>query len=440
MQFSAREAALNALVQCRRQGSWSGSSIDKAIKQYSLDRRDAAFASALCLGVLQNSSLCDFYIGCYCSQSVDRLEPKLRDILRIGVYQLVFMDRVPKRAAVNETVGLCKSSSLSRASGLVNAVLRRVAENSDNLPEVPDKGSAQYLSTMYSHPMWLCERIIRERGYDFTQAFLACNNQAPGLDIQINRLKINCTDYLKMLEQKGIACTINSFPEGSISLRGGIVSQLPGYDEGLFYVQDKAARIAAQLCKASAGMKLLDACAAPGGKSMAMAIDMADNGGILSCDIQQKKLRLIEENAARLGISIIKTRQMDAREYIEEFDSAFDVVMADVPCSGMGVIAKKPEIRQKTADEIASLPRIQADILENLSRYVKPGGALVYSTCTVLKAENEEIVTDFLSKHHSFHAQEIKLGETVFKDGMHTFWPHIDGTDGFFAARLIRDK
>ena len=243
-----------------------------------------------------------------------------------------------------------------------------------------------------------------------------------------------------MLEQKGIACTINSFPEGSISLRGGIVSELPGYDEGLFYVQDKAARIAAQLCKASAGMKVLDACASPGGKSMAMAIDMADNGSILSCDIQQKKLRLIEENAARLGISIIKTRQMDAREYVEEFDSAFDVVMADVPCSGMGVIAKKPEIRQKTADEIASLPRIQADILENLSRYVKPGGALVYSTCTVLKAENEEIVTDFLSKHHNFHAQEIRLGETVFKDGMHTFWPHIDGTDGFFAARLIRDK
>ncbi len=440
MQFSARDAALNALVQCRRQGIWSGNSIDKAIKQYSLDRRDAAFASALCLGVLQNSSLCDFYIGCYCSQSVEKLEPKLRDILRIGVYQIVFMDRVPRRAAVNETVDLCKSSSMSRASGLVNAVLRRVAENADKLPEVPGKGSAEYLSTMYSHPLWLCRRITEERGYDFAEAFLACNNRSPGLDIQINRLKTDCLRYLELLEEKGIAYTASPFPAGSISMRGGVVAELPGYDEGMFYVQDKAARIASELCKVKAGMSVLDACAAPGGKSIAMAINMSDSGSILSCDIQNKKLKLIEENAGRLGISIIKTRQMDAREYIEEFNSSFDLVMADVPCSGMGVIAKKPEIRQKTAEEISSLPQIQADILENLSCYVKVGGALVYSTCTVLKAENEDIVNGFLSKHDNFRAEEIELGDILFKDGMHTFWPHVDGTDGFFAARLVRDR
>lgn len=440
MQFSARDAALSALVQCRRQGTWSGNSIDKAIKQYSLDRRDAAFASALCMGVLQNSSLCDFYIGCYCTQAVDKLEPKLRDILRIGVYQIVFMDRVPKRAAVNETVALCKSSSLSRASGLVNAVLRRVAENADRLPQVPGKGSAEYLSTMYSHPVWLCRRIIQEQGYDFAEAFFACNNRSPGLDIQINRLKTNCAAFLSLLDNEELEYTAVDFPEGCVSMSGGVVSQLPGYDEGLFYVQDKAARIASELCKVRAGMNVLDACAAPGGKSVAMAINMADCGSITSCDIQQRKLTLIEENAARLGISIIKTRQMDAREFVAEYKDAFDVVMADVPCSGMGVIAKKPEIRQKSAEEISTLPQIQADILENLSNYVKPGGALVYSTCTVLKAENEDIVTDFLSRHDNFHAEEIQLGDLLIKNGMHTFWPNVEGTDGFFAARLVRDK
>ena len=199
MQFSARLAALGALEQCRRQAIWSGASIDNAIRKFSLDRRDGAFASALCLGVLQNSSLCDFYIDCYCSQSADKLEPKLRDILRIGIYQLVFMDRVPVRAAVNETVSLCRESSFSRAAGLVNAVLRRVSENLDALPEIPGRGTAEYLSIKYSHPRWLCRRIVNEQGYDFAESFFACNNRAAGLDIQINRLKTDAASYEALL-------------------------------------------------------------------------------------------------------------------------------------------------------------------------------------------------------------------------------------------------
>ena len=173
---------------------------------------------------------------------------------------------------------------------------------------------------------------------------------------------------------------------------------------------------------------------------MSMAINMQNCGSITSCDIQEKKLRLINENAARLGIDIINTRTCDGRMYVPEFERAFDVVMADVPCSGMGVIAKKPEIRQKSEEEISTLPKIQADILDNLSHYVKPGGALVYSTCTVLKAENENIVYDFLSKHRDFRPEEVSLGNVFFKDGMHTFWPNIEGCDGFFAARLVKDK
>lgn len=440
MQTSAREAALNSLVQCRRHAAWSGASIDNAIKQYSLDRRDAAFASALCLGVLQNSSLCDFYIGCYCSQPVEKLEPKLRDILRIGVYQLVFMDRVPHRAAVNETVALCKSSSLSRASGLVNAVLRRVAENSGSLPEVPGTGTASYLSVRYSHPIWLCNRIINERGYEFAEAFLASNNKTPSLDIQINQLKTDCESYVKMLDEQNIEYNIYDYPHGMLSIKGGIVSELPGYDAGLFFVQDRAARIASELCCVKPGMNVLDACAAPGGKSMSMAIAMENTGSIFSCDIQEKKLRIINENAHRLGIEIINARALDARKNVAEYEGVFDVVLADVPCSGLGVISKKPEIRQKTEEEISGLPEIQTAILDNLCSYVRPGGALIYSTCTVLKAENEDIISEFLKKHSDYHPDEIRLGDIEFKKGMHVFWPNTDGTDGFFAARLIRDN
>lgn len=440
MQFSARLAALGALEQCRRQAIWSGASIDNAIRKFSLDRRDGAFASALCLGVLQNSSLCDFYIDCYCSQSADKLEPKLRDILRIGIYQLVFMDRVPVRAAVNETVSLCRESSFSRAAGLVNAVLRRVSENLDALPDIPGRGTDEYLSIKYSHPRWLCRRIVREQGYDFAESFLACNNRACGLDIQINRLKTDAASYEALLCASGIEFEGCDFPHGMLSLKGGIVSELPGYAEGLFYVQDKAARIASELCMVKPGMRVLDACSAPGGKSMTMALNMQNRGSIISCDIQEKKLRLINENASRLGVQIISTRACDGREFVPEFENAFDVVMADVPCSGMGVIAKKPEIRQKSEEEIAALPAIQSAILENLSRYVKPGGALVYSTCTVLKAENEEIVSAFLEKHSDFKPDALQLGELFFENGMHTFWPNVDGTDGFFAARLIKDE
>jgi len=438
MVLSARAAALTALERCRRDGVWSGAAIDNAIKKYALDKRDSAFAATLCLGVLQNSSLCDYYIDLYRSRTSDKLEPKVRDILRLGVYQLLFMTRVPARAAVNETVELCRSGSLSRAAGLVNAVLRRVSENRDNLPEVPDKGTAQYLSTRYSHPLWLCQRIMDEFGYDFAEGFLSCNNNAPELDIQLNRLKTDWRSYSQLLTECGIEHRVHEFPEGCLSLAGGNVAKLPGFEDGLFYVQDRAARIAAELACAKPGMRVLDACAAPGGKSLAMAIGMHNQGSITSCDISEKKLGLISDNARRLGIDIISVEKRDARSYDETMAESYDLVMADVPCSGLGVIGKKPEIRLKKADEISGLPEIQLAILENLSRYVKPGGVLIYSTCTVLKPENEDVVNTFLTGHSDFALEQIQLENMLFHGGMHTFWPHIDGTDGFFAARLIR--
>jgi len=436
MQHTARDAALEAIVRCRRDDAWSGASVDNVITKYGLDRRDASLAAKLCLGVLQNSSLCDFYIDSY---SKGKLEPKLRDILRMAVYQLLFLDRIPVRAAVDEAVKLCKRQGLAKASGLANAVLRKIADNIDNLPEIPGKGTAEYLSLKYSHPVWIADYVLKLKGYDFAEQFLAANNAEPGLDIQVNRLRCRVDEYLALLSEKGISYKQEEI-EGCLSLAGGSATELPGFNEGLFYVQDKAARMAVELAGAKPGMKVLDCCSSPGGKSFAAAIAMANEGSILSCDIHEKKLRLVRSGAERLGISIIETSPMDARSFKEDMENAFDLVIADVPCSGIGVIAKKPEIRNKTWDEIKSLPAIQRDIISNVSRYVAPGGTLLYSTCTVIKEENEDVVNAFLSENKDFVAEPFELCGIMAENGMYTFWPNIDGSDGFFAAKLRRIK
>lgn len=436
MQHTARDAALEAIVRCRRDDAWSGASIDNVINKYGLDRRDAALAAKLSLGVLQNSSLCDFYIDSYCKSN---LEPKLRDILRMGVYQLLFLDRIPARAAVDEAVKLCKRQGLAKASGLANAVLRKISDNIDALPEIPGKGAGEYLTVKYSHPLWIADYVVRAHGYDFAEQFLAANNSEPGLDIQVNRLRCSVEDYASMLHEKGLEYKLEE-PEGGLSLSGGSATSLPGFDEGLFYVQDRAARMAVEIAGAKPGMRVLDCCSSPGGKSFAAAIAMNNVGSILSCDIHEKKLRLVKSGAERLGINIISTAAMDARSFNESMAGAFDLVIADVPCSGMGVIAKKPEIRNKAWEDIKGLPAIQRDMIQNVSRYVAPGGTLLYSTCTVIKEENEDVVTAFLEHNSNFVPEAFELCGVSAGNGMYTFWPNVDGTDGFFAAKLRKIK
>lgn len=436
--MNPREAALAALERCRRDGAWSGAAIDTAIKKYALDRRDAALASRLCLGVLQNSRLLDFYINSYSSIPADKLEEKVRDILRLGIYQLTMLDKIPARAAVNESVALCKSCGCGRASGLVNAVLRKIASCSGSLPPVPGEGSAEYLSIKYSHPRWIGEKITKQQGYAFAEQFLAANNCPAPLDLQVNTLKTGKEDIVRSLLRLEMEFSLPEYPENCLSLKGGNVSALPGFEEGLFYVQDRAAAMAVQILGLKPGMQVLDACAAPGGKSFAAAIAMENKGSILSCDIHEKKLPLIQRGAERLGLDIIRTRRADAREPLPELASRFDAVIADVPCSGLGVIRKKPEIREKTEEETARLPRIQQDILDNLSRCVKPGGLLLYSTCTVLREENQDVVNGFLSRHSAFEPVDFAVGSKRSEQGMYTFWPNTDNTDGFFAAKLRR--
>ncbi len=436
---AAREAALEALERCRRDGAWSSAALDAAFKKRGLDGRDSALASRLCLGVLQNLQYCDHYIGLYYKGG--KLEPRLRDILRLGVYQLLFLDKIPARAAVNESVALCKAAGLGRAAGLVNALLRRVAENRESLPEIPGAGTPAYLSVRYSQPLWLAEALTAERGYAFTEAFFAACNRTGGLCIQVNSLKVRPEEYVRSLERKGIACRRFEEVPGCLELDGGNVTQLPGWEEGLFYVQDRAARTAVLAAAPEPGMRVLDACAAPGGKSFAAALAMEGRGEILAWDIHEKKLALIRAGAARLGLEgLIRAQCRDARLPDRALEGRFDLVLCDAPCSGFGLLGKRPEIRRKRPEELRPLPELQLALLDNLSAFVRPGGVLLYTTCTVLSRENGETVARFLEKHREFKAEDFSAGGVRSEKGMVTFWPHIDGTDGFFAARLRRSE
>ena len=435
--MTARQAALLALERCRRSGAWSDALLDSVITNAELDRRDAALASRLCYGVLQNTTYCDYCIDVYSTTKTAKMEPKVRDILRISVYQILYMDRIPVHAVVNEAVTLCKKNKLARVSGFVNAVLRRVAENKDNLPEIPKTDLAEYLSIRYSHPLWLAQEMVSEYGADFAEAYFAANNAPVPMMAQVNTLKTDTDTLLQKLQEAETEAARHAWLADCLTLSGsGDLTQLPAFADGGFYIQDPAAKLAVMAADPQKGMRVLDACSAPGGKSFAAAIRMGNTGTIRSCDLNGKKCKRICEGAQRLGVTIIETAQMDARTP-DPAIGQFDLVIADAPCSGLGVIRKKPDIRQKTREELDGLPEIQSDILDGLAGCVAPGGVLLYSTCTIRRRENEAVAQAFLQRHPEFQLEPFVLPEPVGAcDGMITLWPHQHGTDGFFICKL----
>lgn len=435
MAITARQAAYQVLMRCRKSGAWSEDAVSSEIEKCGLDQRDGALCSRIAIGVLQNTALLDYYISCYCSMPLKKLDPRLLDILRLSGYQLLFMDKIPVSAAVNEGVALCKKQVNAKASGLCNAVLRRIAENRDNMPEIPGKPGVDYLAIKYSHARWYVEELVNEYGYEFAEQALEANNMTPPVYAHSNTLHEHA-ELTVALEALGAE---NSALEGSVVLTTTAgMTGLESFKKGDFYIQDMAAKLAAIAGDAKPGMTVLDSCAAPGGKTIAAAMLMQNKGKIISCDIHEKKLRLIRENTERLGINIVETRAMDARKPHEDMKDSFDLIIADVPCSGLGVIRRRPEIRQKSKEELDNLPVIQMDILEGLAPCLKDGGVLLYSTCTVRRKENELLVQEFLKNHPEFKAEAFVLpcGIGEVTSGMMTFWPHVHNTDGFFVCKL----
>ena len=431
----ARRAALDALLLFRSKKEQKTDRIlRQTTEQYSLSRQDASLTERIVCGVLQNQTLCDAAIQAYSRSKGDSV---VCEILRIAVYQILYLDRIPVSAVVNDAVSSCKWKKRSHSSGYVNAVLHRVIENRCVFLDYPE-GDLHQICVRYSHPEWLAEKLTKVYGFDFTKAFFAANNSIPPITLKINTLRIDPDRLYELFSAGNIPFLISDKEKDTITIPSGDVSMLPGYQDGFFYVQDEAASQAVAVLDLLPDMKILDACAAPGGKTMAAAIAVKDHASILAADISSSRLIRMKENIDRLRLTSVQLLQQDASVLNREWIRLFDVVLCDVPCSGMGTIRKRPEIRWKEYSSIRELAFLQKSILQTQAEYVKPGGQLLYSTCSVLPEENEDIVNSFLSCHGDFYLDSFDLNETQIPNGMYTFWPHIDGTDGFFVARLRR--
>lgn len=440
MSHSARDTALKVLIACRTHGAWADAALKAQLARDQLSPQDAALCSRMVYGVTQNRLLLDFYLAAYCSQKPDHLQPPLLDILRLGAYQILFLDKVPDRAAVSEAVELAKRSGRGQAAGLVNAVLRKLSQNKNALPSIPDRDEVKFLSIRYSHPKWLIKRILELLGREETEAFLAADNTAAPLTVQVNPLKTTQEKLTAELEALGVRVTPHVWVPGCLELSGtGDLTALEPFRVGHFLVQDGAAALAARAAAVTPGQRVLDVCAAPGGKSFGAAFAMEDRGEILARDLHENKLKRIQDGAQRLGLTSIRTAAADGREFRPEWEAAFDTVLVDAPCSGLGIIRKKPDTRYKKADDLFTLPVVQQAILDNACRYVKPGGVLVYSTCTILPEENQQVTDAFLAQHRDFSREDLPLPDQAGQaDGQVTLWPHRHDTDGFYICRMRR--
>lgn len=419
-----RSLAAQSLVSLEKNGRYSNLEVDSVLKNTDLSVADRALYTRLVYGVTERRITLDYIISQYSRIAVDELDADVKTALRLGIYQLIFMDRIPAHAAVSESANLVPRSK----AGYVNALLRTLqrAGLEYKLPSESDR--IHYLSVKYSVPEDLV-RVFDETSGDECEALLDALNREPLIGIRVNTLKTSVEDAVKLT-----GGTASKIARDVIKVEGLSESVRRGIDDGLWFVQDEASYITALSVGAIPGERVIDTCACPGGKSFSLAINMQNTGELHSFDLHKNKLSLIRSGAERLGISIITTKEVDGRAPLEELFGTADRVLCDAPCSGLGVIAKKPDIRYKNVADIERLPEIQYAILTGAAKYVKNGGVLVYSTCTINKRENEDVVLRFLENNPSFKlANDENLG-----GGMKTFLPHRDGCDGFFAAKMIK--
>lgn len=424
--MTAREVALRALYTCHTQGAWADGALPRELDRAKLDSRDAALCSRMVYGVLQNQLLLDYYLSHFVSRPLEQLEGKVRDILRLGAYQLLMLDKVPAMAAVDESVKLAKAHAKNpKAGGFVNAVLRNLDRSRDKLPTLPEE-PLERLSVAYSHPRWLVEEFAQTLNGEELEDLLAADNAPAPITAQVNTVKTTQETLARRLAEEGVSVQPHPWQAGCLILeRTGALEQLPAFQEGLFYIQDPAARLALLAAGPKPGERVLDLCAAPGGKSFAAAVAMGDQGRVLSRDLYLRKVKELARSAARLDLTSIEAQAGDATRPVE---GTWDLIVADVPCSGLGIIRKKPDIRYKDPSGFKDLLPIQAKILDNAAQGVVPGGRVLYATCTLRPQENEEQVKALLDRRKNFTVRT-----------METLWPHRSGTDGFFYAVLVRE-
>ena len=426
--MTARTIAYDLLLKAEKSRQYSNIALDLALSKNNISTADKNLISAIFYGVIEKRITLDYQIDALSSRPTKDIDPNTLCALRIGLYQLIYLTRIPHHAAICETVELCPKKS----KGFVNAILRSfLRKNELSLPDKKD--TLKYLSVAYSVDTPLLEKLLLIFDKDEAEKFLAAVNTTPKTTLRVNTLISDRETLLKNIPES--EPTKNS-PFGITT--SGSVRELYGFSDGMFFVQDEASQISTLALDASPEDLVMDICACPGSKSFGAAIEMKNKGKIFAFDLHENKLSLITNSAKRLNIDIIETAQCDGRNFLPEFEQKADRVICDVPCSGFGVLAKKPELRYKDPKESATLPQIQLSILENACKYVKSGGILLYSTCTILPEENEENIKKFLSSHSEFSLVPWCVGNIFAENGMITLLPHIHNTDGFFIAKLIR--
>ena len=421
MPATPRALAAKLLVQCGKSRSYANLALDAAFKRESLTGPDAALCAALLYGVIERRRTLDYQLEGLLHKPLSQLPAEARAALRLGLYQLFYMERIPPHAAIHESVELAKISPKSRhLAPLVNAVLRRAQKRGLILPEGADDCA---LSVRYSCPEWLVALWRESYTNDYIQ--LLEHSFGPGETVvRVNTTKTGPEALAELLDAE----PVEGLPDALKIAGEGNITRLPGYGDGLFHVQDAAAQLCCRILDPRPGDTVLDLCAAPGGKSFTCAEIMRDQGKVIALDLHAHRVRLVEQGAARLGLSCIEAVQGDARQAETICSGKANRVLCDVPCSGLGTIRKKPDIREKMRAELDKLTEMQYDILCAGMRCLAPGGTLVYATCTLNPAENEGVCNRFLAEHAHFRAEPFL-----------TLMPHIHGTDGFFIARFTYD-
>ncbi|AJY76459.1 16S rRNA (cytosine(967)-C(5))-methyltransferase RsmB [Paenibacillus beijingensis] len=451
---TARGLALDTLLKVETEGAYSNLQLNRSLQAAGLSRADASLSTELVYGTIQRQLTLDYWLGQFVAKGLRKLEPWVLVLLRMSLYQLLFLDRIPPHAAVNEAVTIAKKHGHAGIAGMVNGVLRSAVRRLDELKAAAfeTEPPLRRIALRHSYPEWLVSRWLDAYGEEVTEAICASGNEAPHGSLRVNRLRMSRSEALAKLAEEGYDARESSASEaGVIVERGGNLAQTDGYASGLWSVQDESSMLVAEAAAPLPGFRVLDCCAAPGGKSTHMAELMGDEGTVIANDLHAHKRALIAEQAERLGLTSVEAATGDAALLGSMYPAqSFDLVLLDAPCSGFGVIRRKPEIKwTKSPQDVKAIADLQTTLLDGVCGLVRPGGVLMYSTCTIERDENERQVAAFLERHPEFELdpqwpeallQRLRAAGAAAADfrGAAQILPQHYGSDGFFIARLRR--
>ncbi|MBN9646540.1 16S rRNA (cytosine(967)-C(5))-methyltransferase RsmB [Terrisporobacter glycolicus] len=439
--MNAREIAYKVLLDIEKNKNYSNMAINKHFKDVKLSNQDRGLATEIIYGVIENKYYIDYMIDKLSKVKTNKMEIYVKTLLRMGIYQIMFLNSISDYAAVNETVNLAKKKN-SKVSGFINGILRNVIRQKETIGEIKIKDDIDYLAVKYSYDKWMIRNWMIHFGKDFTKELLESNGQRPSIYLRTNTLKITRDELIEKLEQQNVKASKVHVVDEAIKVENlKDIENNVLYKEGLFSIQDISSMLVGKVMNPKEKSLVLDVCSAPGGKTTHIATLMKNTGQVVSRDIYEHKLKLIKASSKRLNLTNVDVQEFDGLSLDKDSVGKFDYVLADVPCSGLGIIRRKPEIKYKEKEEFRDLPPIQKKILENASKYVKKGGTLIYSTCTIQDNENIDVINEFLQKNKNFELapiDEVKVDLDNQEKGYMKIYPNVHEMDGFFISKLIR--